>query len=309
MVSLAKRGLDDTSLSGLLNSIPSHSIILMEDIDAAFTRSLTREASPDNGPNQSSPSAVTLSGLLNAIDGVQAQQGRLLFATTNKYNALDPALMRPGRLDVHIEFKLASKWQAGELFKRFYPIDDTIPLPSPPAPTSSDKNEEDVAEKDLGEVSEKSSVVSAGSSDTKVEQPETTTLAEGTSIFQAVSARRLKAPPLTPEQLNSLAQRFADSIPAEEISMAALQGHLMMHKTNPEKAVKMAPAFVTKEREARAKARLVAEEKAQMGPVVPAIPVGPVNSTGPVALPVSSIPISPITPFIEGHFNAPVPDV
>lgn len=43
---------------------------------------------------------------------VAAIQGRLLFATTNRYHALDPALARPGRLDLHIEFTLASKWQA-----------------------------------------------------------------------------------------------------------------------------------------------------------------------------------------------------
>ena len=68
-----------------------------------------------------------MSGLLNAIDGVQAQQGRLLFATTNQYHALDPALVRPGRLDLHIEFTMASKWQAAKLFKRLYPIEDKNP--------------------------------------------------------------------------------------------------------------------------------------------------------------------------------------
>lgn len=109
-------------------------MILMEDIDAAFTRSITREPLSEPAYNAGRspmpgmpppPSTVTLSGLLNAIDGVQAQEGRLLFATTNKYRALDPALVRPGRLDLHIEFTLASKWQARELFKRFYPLDKT----------------------------------------------------------------------------------------------------------------------------------------------------------------------------------------
>ena len=51
---------------------------------------------------------LTLSGLLNAIDGVVAQEGRLLFMTTNRINALDPALIRPGRIDVRIEFCYAS---------------------------------------------------------------------------------------------------------------------------------------------------------------------------------------------------------
>ena len=37
---------------------------------------------------------------------------------------LDPALSRPGRMDVHVEFRLASRWQAAEMFRRFYgPLD------------------------------------------------------------------------------------------------------------------------------------------------------------------------------------------
>ena len=43
----------------------------------------------------------------NESDGVSAQEGRLLFATTNQYSALDPALTRPGRMDLHVEFVLA----------------------------------------------------------------------------------------------------------------------------------------------------------------------------------------------------------
>lgn len=134
VISLARRGLDDSGLVDMINSIPPRSIILMEDIDAAFTHSANREqptgddanaAGPNAGPSSlaMSASSITLSGLLNAIDGVQAQPGRLLFATTNKYSALDPALIRPGRLDVHLEFKKASRWQAEQLFMKFYPAD------------------------------------------------------------------------------------------------------------------------------------------------------------------------------------------
>lgn len=39
---------------------------------------------------------VTLSGLLNAIDGIASAEGRLLFCTTNHLESIDPALVRPG---------------------------------------------------------------------------------------------------------------------------------------------------------------------------------------------------------------------
>ena len=47
-------------------------------------------------------SGVTFSGLLNAIDGVASQEGRLFFMTTNHIEKLDPALIRPGRCDVKV---------------------------------------------------------------------------------------------------------------------------------------------------------------------------------------------------------------
>lgn len=52
---------------------------------------------------------MTFSGLLNALDGVRSQEGRILIMTTNHREKLDPALLRPGRADVHIELNYASE--------------------------------------------------------------------------------------------------------------------------------------------------------------------------------------------------------
>ncbi|PFH61384.1 hypothetical protein XA68_17496 [Ophiocordyceps unilateralis] len=63
---------------------------------------------------------ISLSGLLNAIDGVASHEGRVLIMTTNKPELLDSALVRPGRVDVQVAFANASEAQAAELFRRMY---------------------------------------------------------------------------------------------------------------------------------------------------------------------------------------------
>jgi mitochondrial chaperone BCS1 len=66
------------------------------------------------------PTNASLSGLLNAIDGVAAQEGRLLFMTTNYCDHLDEALIRPGRIDMQFYIQKALKAAAGELFDQFF---------------------------------------------------------------------------------------------------------------------------------------------------------------------------------------------
>lgn len=82
--------LDDSSLADMMRYLPSHCVLLLEDLDVAF------KSRVDNGnERKENESSVTLSGLLNAIDGLAAPEGRLLFATTNHVEKLDPALIRP----------------------------------------------------------------------------------------------------------------------------------------------------------------------------------------------------------------------
>lgn len=64
--------------------------------------------------------SISLSGLLNAIDGVASHEGRVLIMTTNKPESLDEALIRPGRVDVQVGFRNATSAQATELFYRMY---------------------------------------------------------------------------------------------------------------------------------------------------------------------------------------------
>jgi len=112
IVNLASKNLDDDGLSRLLVSTPKHTFLLIEDIDCVWEQ---REKNSDDN------SGITFSGLLNAIDGVAAAEGRVLFMTTNHPEKLDPALVRPGRIDYQFEIANASASQICRLFSRFYP--------------------------------------------------------------------------------------------------------------------------------------------------------------------------------------------
>ena len=114
MLSLGTRGMDDDKLNNLLSQIPPRSVVLLEDVDATFVgRDMNKAAE--------GISAVTFSGLLNALDGAAAREGRILFMTTNHVDKLDPALIRPGRADMRVHFGYAMQQQAEQMFLRFFP--------------------------------------------------------------------------------------------------------------------------------------------------------------------------------------------
>jgi mitochondrial chaperone BCS1 len=112
-LSLANPKLNDNTLADLLQRTPPRSLILIEDIDAFFT---ARE-------KQDERMHISFSGLLNALDGVGAQEGRIIVLTTNHREKLDAALIRPGRIDVEEELGLATAKQLTQLMLRFHPND------------------------------------------------------------------------------------------------------------------------------------------------------------------------------------------
>lgn len=113
LLNLSERGLTDDKLNHLLSNAPDRSILLLEDVDAAF---LGRQQAAEDGYQAS----VTFSGLLNALDGVASGESRIIFMTTNHIEKLDPALIRPGRVDMIAELGDAEPEQVEELMVRFY---------------------------------------------------------------------------------------------------------------------------------------------------------------------------------------------
>ena len=120
---------NDRSLMSAINRVPANSVLLFEDIDCTrgsqaredldlgsakngTTTLTTKESASNNG--------VTLSGLLNVLDGFHAPSGVLFVMTTNHVEKLDPALLRPGRIDYKLYLGNASDQQKVELYRRFF---------------------------------------------------------------------------------------------------------------------------------------------------------------------------------------------
>lgn len=63
---------------------------------------------------------LTLSCILNTIDGVLENYGRILIITTNHPEKLDSALIRPGRMDVKIEFTKCTNQMCHDIINNFF---------------------------------------------------------------------------------------------------------------------------------------------------------------------------------------------
>ena len=109
VLNLNERSLTDDKLAYLLATTPPRSLLLLEDVDAAFAQREGGKLAP-----------LTFSGLLNALDGVASTEERVVFLTTNHIERLDPALIRPGRVDVQQYIGESSEWQRREMWRRFY---------------------------------------------------------------------------------------------------------------------------------------------------------------------------------------------
>lgn len=112
----AGKDLDDANFMELLPSLPENAFLLIEDVDCI---------SDDSKENK-----LTRSGFLNALDGIAAATGRVVFMTTNFVEKLDEALRRPGRADVTWLIDSPTEQQANSYLRRFLDADDVIRVTS-----------------------------------------------------------------------------------------------------------------------------------------------------------------------------------
>lgn len=178
-------------------------VILLEDIDAAFVQ---RDSGGAN-------TKLTFSGLLNALDGVASSEERLVFMTTNHIERLDPALIRPGRVDMVLRLGDASDKQIRRLFVKFYPDYETqasqrhLQSVSPSSASSSTTTSAVTSDESHSTISDAVTFTSSPSS------------SSSSSSFTVVPGM-------------NLADEFTRRVMAfgAPVSMAQLQGYLLLHK-------------------------------------------------------------------------------
>ncbi|KAJ5153688.1 ATPase AAA-type core [Penicillium coprophilum] len=255
VLDLNSTALNEESLSSLFSELPRRCIVLLEDVDSAgitktrvapSTSTSTsdtpaNDATPKEGSTEAdSPAAkeedkkggITLSALLNVIDGVAASEGRILIMTTNHVDKLDPALLRPGRVDMKIVFGYTSEADIKELFTSIYATMDND-LARNGAPTihtngsngfvKLPKTIVDHTAKPNGEIPRKP-VQSNGIVEKGKEDP------------QSLVCLR--------SNISELASKFAAAIPSGEFTAAEIQGYLLNYKETPEIAIQGAAEWV-----------------------------------------------------------------
>ncbi|XP_052879323.1 protein HYPER-SENSITIVITY-RELATED 4-like isoform X7 [Gossypium arboreum] len=115
----------DFVLQNLLLSTANRSILVIEDIDCSI-KLQNRESGIEQPIKYQQQNKVTLSGLLNFFDGILSccGEGKILVATTNYKDRIDRALLRAGRMDMHIYLTYCTFSAFKQLALRYLEISD-----------------------------------------------------------------------------------------------------------------------------------------------------------------------------------------
>lgn len=100
----------------------SYQTIIVEDIDCGFKEN--KETSANKKSDDDNNRESGMASLLNSLDGFQAPTDTVYIFTTNHIEELDPALIRPGRIDLKIHVPCVCKETLGIFIERFYGIKD-----------------------------------------------------------------------------------------------------------------------------------------------------------------------------------------
>lgn len=103
----------ESGLMSLLSEVGPRSILLLEDID---TIKITHDR------DASEQGVISMSSLLNSLDGVATPHGLITMMTTNRFDILDPALTRAGRMDMVEKLDYPTKSTLAQMYLHFFDI-------------------------------------------------------------------------------------------------------------------------------------------------------------------------------------------
>jgi chaperone BCS1 len=218
----------EESLATLFSELPKECVVLLEDIDTAgltHTRQTPEEEIKNVPTSPRKTTGISLSALLNVIDGVASQEGRILIMTTNHIEKLDEALIRPGRVDMTIKFDLADSMMVKTLFKGIFA---TLEGDFPKSLISKDKTD-----------------LNMGKSAT----------ATNTSVTEIAAKEAEEA------DISALADDFAAIIPSHTFSPVEIQGFLLKHKRDTAIAVSGGEKWVKETLAQKEKSKKLEQEK------------------------------------------------
>ncbi|KKA29710.1 hypothetical protein TD95_004173 [Thielaviopsis punctulata] len=231
---------EDAKLDRLFVTLPPRCLVLLEDIDCVGIKRRTSthmssrwsaelgdevfssDDEDDALTQHGLPMAnsLTLSGLLNVLDGVTSQEGRIVLMTSNAPDSLDEALMRPGRVDKKVFLGNLSRDCAEEMFIRVY-----------------------------GESRDAYSEPEDHFSDSASITTSTNPFASKSTITPSSDYLPYSRPHCDRDTLQRLALQFAQQIPNELFSPASVQGFLLEHKDSPYEALSYLDAWVVAEQQ------------------------------------------------------------
>ncbi|KAK8127922.1 hypothetical protein PG984_009030 [Apiospora sp. TS-2023a] len=224
--------INDDDLEQLFQDLPSRCIVLMEDIDAAGI-DREKDDSGDEAEKEKKKklkkvegkkeikikrkeSECTLSGLLNVLDGVGSQEGRIVLMTTNFPDELDEALVRPGRIDKKIYIGYISRKSSEEMFVRMF------------RPIKSHKK---------SQANNKSTSIKSSSQAVKDGYKRLSEKAESSSDEEEDQGEVCRCERCKATTIPALAAEFAEMVPENSITGSELQGFFQVHLDCPVDAV------------------------------------------------------------------------
>ena len=227
-ISLVDPTLTEEDLGMMFTSLPRRCVVLLEDIDSAglskrqegekveklqpeneaaakISAEITRaiRSVQKDGKNNQENQGISLSGLLNAIDGVASHEGRVLLMTTNFPDKLDEALIRPGRVDMKVQFTNATRSQITELFTRMYSSDTPASLAT--------------GQINIGPLTKANGTLH------QALQPKARKVEDVMTPPESPEQANTPTTPFSPLNIEDIAVQFADRLPKDQFTPAEIQ--------------------------------------------------------------------------------------